>query len=89
MTVSHTHIKEMQMNSKGLVMALTGTAIGAVLAVSGGKAMAQSSVTLYGIVDSGITYTSNQKGSTTWQATGGNEQGTRWGMVGTEERGGR
>jgi GBP family porin len=76
------------MNRTGLAMALAGAGIGAVLAVSSGKAAAQSSVTLYGIVDSGITYTSNQKGSTTWQATGGNEQGTRWGMVGTEDLGG-
>ncbi|RAS19588.1 porin [Paraburkholderia bryophila] len=73
------------MNSKGLAMALAGAGIGAALCAS---AMAQSSVTLYGIVDAGFTYTSNQKGSAAYQATGGNEQGTRWGMVGTEDLGG-
>ncbi len=73
------------MNTKGWGMVLAGAGIGAVLC---GNAAAQSSVTLYGIVDSGITYTSNQKGSSTWQATGGSEQGTRWGMVGTEDLGG-
>jgi len=78
------------MDSKGLVKqrvvnALVGAGMGAALC---GHAVAQSSVTLYGIVDSGITYTSNQKGSSTWQATGGNEQGTRWGLLGKEDLGG-
>jgi general bacterial porin, GBP family len=73
------------MNHKNWLAMLAGTGIGMAMA---GQALAQSSVTLYGIVDSGITYTNNQKGSTAWQATGGNEQGTRWGMIGTEDLGG-
>src|ERR1700722_6540095 len=47
-----------------------------------GTAGAQSSVTLYGIVDSGVTYTNNQQGHSAWQATAGNESGPRWGMLG-------
>lgn len=53
-----------------------------------GVAHAQSSVTLYGIVDSGITYTNSLKGHSAWQATSGNEQGSRWGLIGSEDLGG-
>lgn len=51
-------------------------------------AYAQSSVTLYGVVDSGITYTNNQSGSSAWQATSGGLASSRWGMRGKEELGG-
>jgi len=37
-------------------------------------------VTLYGIVDGGFTYTSNQGGKSNYQATAGSEQGSRWGF---------
>ncbi|WP_087048555.1 porin [Caballeronia ptereochthonis] len=53
-----------------------------------GTAGAQSSVTLYGIVDAGVTYTNNQQGHSAWQATAGNESGPRWGMLGTDDLGG-
>jgi predicted porin len=52
-----------------------------------GAAHAQSSVTLYGIVDSGLTYTNNQQGHSAWEATSGNESGPRWGMLSTEDLG--
>ena len=51
-------------------------------------AHAQSSVTLYGIVDAGFTFTNNQKGEKAYQATQGNVQGSRWGLLGTEDLGG-
>ncbi|MHB9837769.1 porin [Paraburkholderia terrae] len=51
-------------------------------------AHAQSSVTLYGIVDAGFTYTNNQKGEHNIQATQGNVQGSRWGLLGSEDLGG-
>jgi hypothetical protein len=51
-------------------------------------AFAQSSVTLYGIVDAGFTYTNNQKGNSAYQATQGNVQGSRWGLLGSEDLGG-
>ncbi|WP_407945681.1 porin [Paraburkholderia elongata] len=66
-------------------MAFAGLSIGAMLA---GTADAQSSVTLYGIVDTGVTYTNNQQGHSTWEATSGNESGPRWGLMGTEDLGG-
>jgi predicted porin len=58
---------------------------------------AQSSVTLYGTVDAGITYTSNQQftradGSVGsghgWALTGGNLVPSRYGLMGSEDLGG-
>lgn len=63
---------------------------GAFFAVSslfGGAAHAQSSVTLYGLLDTGLTYTSNQHGSSAYQATNNNDNGTRWGLRGSEDLG--
>jgi len=51
-------------------------------------AHAQSTVTLYGIIDGGFTYTSNQGGKSNYQATAGSEQGSRWGFTGKEDLGG-
>jgi predicted porin len=57
-----------------------------VFAVSG-TVMAQSSVTLYGIVDTGIAYEDN--GSTTvTRMDPGNLNGNRWGLKGSEDLGG-
>jgi general bacterial porin, GBP family len=54
-------------------------------------AHAQSSVTLYGIADVGILYTSNVKtangGKALWQMSSGNESGSRWGLQGSEDLG--
>lgn len=76
------------------------TWMAAALAVCGAwtnHADAQSSVTLYGTVDAGIVYTTNQQvtradGSTTSghavQMSGGNLVPSRWGLMGTEDLGG-
>ncbi|RQS03533.1 porin [Burkholderia sp. Bp9002] len=61
-----------------------------------GIASAQSAVTLYGIVDAGITYRSNERVGTPGAYTGhsnvgltsGNLSGSRWGIKGTEDLGG-
>lgn len=61
------------------------------LAVTGAfaaPAFAQNSVTLYGIIDAGITYTNNSGGHSLWQAQSGILQGSRWGMKGAEDLGG-
>jgi general bacterial porin, GBP family len=58
-------------------------------------ASAQSSVTLYGIVDAGLTYVNNvqaqnvgyQKASQ-WSVKSGNVQASRWGLRGAEDLGG-
>ncbi|MEW9585382.1 porin [Paraburkholderia sp. DGU8] len=60
----------------------------ALLCASSASAYAQSSVTLYGIVDEGITYTSNQKGHSNWQLQSGGASVSRWGLRGVEDLGG-
>ncbi|RQR44349.1 porin [Burkholderia sp. Bp9140] len=64
-----------------------------VVAISfSGTAFAQSSVTLYGLMDAGITYTNNVVTSSghgaAAQFISGSAQGNRWGMKGTEDLGG-
>jgi len=51
-------------------------------------AHAQSSVTLYGLVDAGITYANNAGGHSLWKATSGTVNGSRWGLRGSEDLGG-
>ncbi|CAD6524701.1 Outer membrane porin protein [Paraburkholderia hiiakae] len=68
-----------------MVAALTG--------IFATAAHAQSSVTLYGLIDAGITYSNNQRVSATsghsaWQATSGTVNGSRWGLRGAEDLGG-
>lgn len=67
------------------------------LAVAAGTvssfAHAQSSVTLYGTVDAGIDYVSNQKGAAgaghnSWIMESGNVSTDRWGLRGSEDLGG-
>ncbi|CAG4890092.1 porin [Paraburkholderia saeva] len=62
-----------------LSLALLGTA---------GVAHAQSSVTLYGVLDDSIQYVSNVNGHSLTQMAAGNLQGNRWGMKGSEDLGG-
>jgi general bacterial porin, GBP family len=69
-----------------MVAALTG--------VFATAAHAQSSVTLYGLIDAGLTYTNNNLSSATgsghsnWKATSGSVNGSRWGLRGSEDLGG-
>lgn len=49
---------------------------------------AQSNVTLYGIIDDGLTWSSNQEGHDAWQMQGSISQGNRWGLRGVEDLGG-
>jgi predicted porin len=51
-------------------------------------AFAQSSVTLYGVLDEGIDYTNNVGGGAVWEMASGYAQGSRWGMKGSEDLGG-
>ncbi|SAL88007.1 outer membrane protein, (porin) [Caballeronia arvi] len=66
---------------------------GAALATLAGAAQAQSNVTLYGLIDAGITYTNSQVtggagGHSNWQMTSGGVQYSRWGLRGAEDLGG-
>jgi GBP family porin len=62
--------------------------VGAVTGVFATMAHAQSSVTLYGLIDAGITYTNNQQGHSNWQENSGAINGSRWGLRGSEDLGG-
>ena len=60
----------------------------AVAATFATASYAQSSVTLYGIVDAGFTYTTNIGGNANYALTSGNIQQSRWGLRGAEDLGG-
>jgi GBP family porin len=52
-----------------------------------GAAHAQSSVTLYGLIDTGLTYTNNSGGHSNFQQASGILNGNRWGLRGSEDLG--
>lgn len=61
------------------------------LAVTGAfavPAFAQSSVTLYGVIDAGLNYVNNVGGHADWAMSSGIVQGSRWGLKGSEDLGG-
>ncbi|MEX3693742.1 porin [Paraburkholderia sp. BR14263] len=49
---------------------------------------AQSSVTLYGMIDAGLVYTNNSGGHSNYQLGNGLLSGPRWGLLGSEDLGG-
>ncbi len=51
-------------------------------------AAAQSSVTLFGVADEGLTFNANAEGKRQYALTSGNEGQSRWGLKGTEDLGG-
>ncbi|EUC19738.1 UNVERIFIED_ORG: putative porin [Burkholderia sp. CF145] len=53
-----------------------------------GAAYAQSSVTMYGIVDDGFNWTSNSGGHNLYNVSSGVMQASRWGLRGKEDLGG-
>jgi predicted porin len=59
-----------------------------ILSLFASTAFAQSSVTLYGIIDEGFNYTNNAAGSSAYQLASGYLQGSRWGLKGVEDLGG-
>jgi predicted porin len=60
----------------------------AVLSAFACVAHAQSSVTLYGILDEGVNYNSNTGGQRLYGLTSGGLQASRWGLRGAEDLGG-
>jgi len=60
------------------------------LAVTAAAALpvhAQSSITLYGVIDEGINYTNNAGDKSAYQLESGYAQGSRWGLKGSEDLG--
>jgi predicted porin len=53
-----------------------------------GVAHAQSSVTLYGVVDEGFQYTNNQGGASSYAMSQGGLGSSKWGLTGNEDLGG-
>jgi predicted porin len=49
---------------------------------------AQSSVTLYGVIDEGVNYTNSVNGHSVVELQSGYAQGSRWGLKGAEDLGG-
>jgi predicted porin len=68
------------MKKSSLTLALLGA-----ISVS---AHAQSSVTLYGLLDTGLVYTNNQLGHSNWQLNSSSTQNTVFGLKGSEDLGG-
>ncbi|MDR5853532.1 porin [Caballeronia sp. LZ062] len=70
--------------------------VAAVAASFATAASAQSSVTLYGLVDAGLTFVNNVQAprsadnykTNSWSMSGGNVQMSRWGLRGAEDLGG-
>jgi GBP family porin len=52
------------------------------------SAHAQSSVTLYGVIDTGLVYSNNQGGHSAWQETSAATENTVFGLKGSEDLGG-
>jgi GBP family porin len=61
---------------------------GAVLAAFAISAHSQSSVTLYGLIDTGIVYSNNQNGHSAWQELSNMVSNQVWGLKGSEDLGG-
>ncbi|SFT85472.1 porin [Paraburkholderia aspalathi] len=58
------------------------------LAILSSAAQAQSTVTLYGVIDEGFDFTNNVGGNKSYSLQSGYLQGSRWGLKGAEDLGG-
>jgi predicted porin len=80
--VSFIYFKSPEIGMKKQVIAL------AVSVAFAAPVFAQSSVTLYGVIDEGFNYTSNVGGNHEYELASGDAQGSRWGIKGSEDLGG-
>ncbi len=69
--------------ASGLAAGVAGLALGA----AAGPAQAQSSVTLYGTIDTAIVYANNAGGKRQFEMNSSNVLGNRWGLRGSEDLG--
>jgi predicted porin len=63
-------------------------ALGAACMTLSGLSHAQSSVTLYGVIDEGLTFNTNMNGKRSYAMQSGVLSGSRWGLKGVEDLGG-
>ena len=63
-------------------------ALAAGLLFASAAAHAQSSVTLFGVLDEGLNFTNNAGGHTAWQTSSVDLATSRWGLKGSEDLGG-
>ncbi|MGF6774272.1 putative porin [Paraburkholderia sp. GAS199] len=68
--------------------ALSAPSLAMLLGLCSASASAQTSVTLYGVIDEGINYTNNVGRGHVYELASGDAQGSRWGLKGAEELGG-
>jgi outer membrane protein OmpU len=73
---------------KGHAVRLAGLALAAGVSSAPAIVHAQSSVTLYGVLDAGITYVNNTGGAHVWKFDDGISYGNRIGFKGVEDLGG-
>ena len=76
------------MNKQVFALAVSTALSATSLAVFSLPALAQTSVTLYGVLDEGINYTNNVGHGHVYELASGFAQGSRWGLKGAEELGG-
>jgi predicted porin len=76
------------MNKQVFALAVSTTLSAIPFAVFSAPAFAQTSVTLYGVLDEGINYTNNVGRGHVYELASGDAQGSRWGLNGAEELGG-
>jgi predicted porin len=72
---------------RGVVKRLVAVAFSLAVLFEAGEVHAQTSVTLYGVIDTGVGYVKTSAGGR-WGFIDSTLQGTRWGMKGTEDLGG-
>lgn len=60
-------------------------ALAMICCAAAGAVHAQSSVTIYGFMDEGFQYTSNQGGSSAWAMSQGALGTSKWGITGNED----
>ncbi|MFM0014829.1 porin [Paraburkholderia sediminicola] len=76
------------MNKQVFALAVSTALSATSLAIFSLPAFAQTSVTLYGVLDEGINYTNNVGRGHVYELASGYAQGSRWGLKGAEELGG-
>ena len=76
------------MNKQVFALAVSTALSATSLAIFSLPAFAQTSVTLYGVLDEGINYTDNVGRGHVYELASGYAQGSRWGLKGAEELGG-